>query len=333
VTAAAELRPLSPAAPPRPAPLAEAPLAPQPPPATLTFLEARRMAVARKREPLAAGMARGKVRHGAYRLAYRVFGEGRPIVLVQGLGLPGAFWEPLVPGLVAQGYRVILPDNRGTGFSDYLPAPFSMAELGDELATVIDATCPDEAPLVVGLSMGGMIVQHLALRHPRKLRGLVLTGTSCGLPHSVLPAPKELAGLVGLFTNPTGPSFDQLMTLMAHRDAHRNMVDVFKAWQVAMVEAPTPPTTVVSQLWAATTHSTGRRLRKIRTPTYVLSGADDRVIPARNARILADRIPGASLEVVERAGHVVPFERPELFHRALQRLEARIHSTRHLRIV
>ncbi len=122
------------------------------------------------------------------------------MVLLQGLGLSSAFWFD-VPRLLASDERrprhVIAIDNRGTGRSDKPRRLWTMGTMADDVIAVLDHAGVDSA-FIVGISMGGMIAQHVALRHPSRVRGLVLLATTAGFLMGALPKPATLGRLLSL---------------------------------------------------------------------------------------------------------------------------------------
>jgi pimeloyl-ACP methyl ester carboxylesterase len=215
-------------------------------------------------------------------------------------------------------YRVITIDNRGTGRSDAPGGAYWMADMADDAARVLDAAGAARA-YVVGVSMGGMIAQHVALRHGPRLEGLVLVSTTPGLPHGALPTPRALYALLayGLGRSSREGVLADLILSRAERhradEVHRLLSPILEA------TAPTP-SAFLRQFIGCMLHSTTRRLHHIATPTVVVTGEDDIVIRPRNSRILASRIPRATLEVIPRAGHGAPFTDPMIIPRALARL-------------
>ena len=149
---------------------------------------------------------------GGTRIYYDVLGaDGPHVVLIQGLGLSSTFWFDLPRRLTVEGAspcRVVVVDNRGVGRSDRPWGPYRMGQLADDVAAVLDAAGVARA-FVVGISLGGMIAQHVALRHPGRVAGLGLLATTPGLPYGVIPPAATLWALLRL-DNVTTELSDQL---------------------------------------------------------------------------------------------------------------------------
>src|SRR6185503_20575170 len=116
-------------------------------------------------------------------------GQGNPLLLIMGLGATHEWWGRLLP-VVTPHFRTILLDNRGVGRSDTPPGPYSIAEMADDAVAVLDAAGVENAH-VFGASMGGMIAQEVVLRHPQRVRSLILGCTACG-GRDVVPAAREI---------------------------------------------------------------------------------------------------------------------------------------------
>ena len=258
------------------------------------------------------------------RIHYETRGSGRrTAVLIQGLGLPSSLWfdAPDRLATAADPWRVILPEHRGVGQSDRPFGPYAMRTMADDVAAVLDHAGVGRA-YVVGLSLGGMVAQHLALRHPSKVAGLVLLATTAGFPHILPPNPIALLNFLSLPLSGRlkkehiDRPFARL--LLARRDLHRSH-ELLGGWPAALKTNPTELRGYASHFAAVISHSTGLRLRSLKCPTVIVTGDDDALLPAHNSRILAKLIPGAHLEVVP-GGHIIPATDPECVERSLDRV-------------
>lgn len=245
-------------------------------------------------------------------IAYQTHGvrRGTPIVLLMGLGLPGMIWQPLADDLVGHDFFVVIPDNRGTGHSDAPLPPYAMEQMARDVALVLDAEQIDQA-LVVGVSFGGMLAQHVALAFPERVSGLLLAATTCGVPTGVFPRMEAIWLLLKMVFASTTVTFEEAVELFAHPASTSKVRTLFARWEEVLEELPTPPWAVLGQLLAAAFHHTGDSLSDIRVPTRVVTGDSDFLIPPKNSEILADLIPDATLSVVHKAGHVFIHEHPE----------------------
>lgn len=263
------------------------------------------------------------------RIHYTVHGDRGPaVVLLQGLGLSSRFWFD-IPDMLARDpahpRRVVAIDNRGTGRSTR-PRRIvsSMATMADDVVCVLDHAGIDRAT-VVGISMGGMIAQHVALRHPDRVRGLVLIATTAGVLMGALPETKALARLLTLPLG--GPrAGTNLVRLLLPESKWEKAKEIFREWPRAMREDPTSPATFAAHFLAASTHLVTRRLSRITCPAVVVAGRHDSLIPLKNAEVLARRIPRAELEVIEDASHAVFAEDRDLVRRLVDRLERSIEK-------
>jgi 3-oxoadipate enol-lactonase len=243
--------------------------------------------------------------------------NGATVVLIQGLGLSGRFWFHQPARLAELGYRVVTLDNRGTGDSDALRGPFRLRMYADDVARVMDAVGVDRA-YVVGISMGGMITQHVMLRHEPRVAGAVLLATTPGLPHGRLTSPRSLGRLMSLpFRRDGGRTSASL--LLSRRDLPRAH-ELLAPWAPLFAEHPLHPRTFALQLGAIALHSSAERLKRVNIPTVVIAGAEDQLVPPAASRALADAISGAHFELLPEVGHAIPSVAPDAIERALSRL-------------
>jgi pimeloyl-ACP methyl ester carboxylesterase len=250
---------------------------------------------------------------------------GAAAVLIQGLGLSSRFWFDVPEGLSSgrDPWRVLAPDHRGVGRSDRPLGPYSMSTMADDVAAVLDHAGLDRA-FVVGISLGGMVAQHVAIRHPSRVAGLVLLATTAGFPYTRLPHPIMLARFLALpltgqlKKDHVDPTFARL--LLARKDVPRAR-ELLSGWPRALQMEPTSLRVFAAHFACVVAHSAGAALRRIACPTVIVTGDDDVLLPRQNSYVLARLIPGAQLEVIP-GGHILPANDPECVRRALDRARA-----------
>jgi pimeloyl-ACP methyl ester carboxylesterase len=236
------------------------------------------------------------------RLHYEETGDGLPLLLIAGIPAIASDWLPVAEALAGT-HRVIAFDNRGSGESDTPPGPYTTAELADDAAALLDALGAAPAD-VFGVSMGGMIAQELALRHPASVGRLVLGCTHAATRTAVRP-PKEASRA---FAAEVG--WAERMRLLSPfaftENVDAGLLERFidkKSGDVQSEEG------YRAQIGAVLAHDAAARLGGIGHETLVITGDDDRVIPAANGELLAAEIPGARLVVIPGAGHLFFVER------------------------
>ncbi len=232
---------------------------------------------------------------------YEVRGRGEPLVLIMGLGAHTKGWDMQVPAFSRE-FRVVAFDNRGAGHSDKPAMHYTIPLFADDTAGLMDAL-GIEAAHVYGQSMGGLIAQELALRHPERVRTLVLGSTLCGGRDSVAPATEHISRLVALNGMDPVEAAEKGLPLLYSEEFIAQKREELIQRSLAEAHLRPPPDAFSRQMLAAMHHTTCDRLSQIRCPTLVIAGSDDKIVPAANSRILAERIPGARLVVLPKAGH------------------------------
>jgi 3-oxoadipate enol-lactonase len=248
------------------------------------------------------------VDRGTHRIHYEVHGrnDAPPLLLVMGMAFSSRAWSTL-PALLRQDFRVIQFDNCGSGRSTVPRGLYRTRDMADDAAAVLDAAGVDAA-FVFGISMGGMIAQELALRHPRRVRALVLGATFAG--HLRSRKPSLLTGYDLLRTVAHGRSARpaRVARLLVSSEHYAADPAAFLAWLRCTEHVP--PRIAIRQMTAVALHDTSSRLGNLKVPTLVITGDRDRLVPPANSRRLAALIPGARLVVLPGVGHVFPVERP-----------------------
>jgi pimeloyl-ACP methyl ester carboxylesterase len=246
---------------------------------------------------------------------YELHGEGEPLLMIRGLGSTCEGFKPQVDGL-APHFRVISFDNRCVGRTDQPQEPFTIADMADDTAALLDALDVESAH-VFGVSLGGMVAQEFALRHPRKVRRLVLACTHAG-PRTAARAPDWAIRI-----------FDESRD-MPRRDALKRSVPILFSTKTVdehpelieealavMENNNQPKSSYLLQLGAVMKHDTIDRLSEITHPTLVMTGTEDTLVAPANSRMIAERIPGARLIEFEDTGHVFFTEKPNEVNRVL----------------
>ena len=252
--------------------------------------------------------------NGATEIEYQVFGDANaePILLVNGLGSQMTRWpEAFCERLVAKGYRPIRYDNRDTGLSTWFgdEERYVLADMARDGMAVLDALGIDHAH-IAGVSMGGMIVQRMALDHPSRVRSMT---SIMSAPYASVSSTAQ-AALV-LSKQPPDPKADY-EAFIAHAVGNARTIGSpgypvsdadLRARAVAEHARAFNPAGVVRQRRAI--GADGDRteaLRGLKVPTVVLHGADDPLVQLVDGRASAAAIPGADLRVIPGMGHDLP---------------------------
>jgi poly(3-hydroxyoctanoate) depolymerase len=241
-----------------------------------------------------------------HRVFVTVTGEGDPLLLVPGLGNNVGMWVPFMQQFPKR--RIIRLDAPGTGLSSTPLFPISVPELADLLVAVLDDRGVPWAD-VVGFSYGGAVAQQLAFDHPTRVRRLVLAATNCGLGAfpGWLPAVMSLATPLRYYS----PSFFDRTAAATNGGVTARDQSVRERMINARRSHPPAADGYTMQLLGIFGWSSWHFLRRIPHETLVIAGDDDPLVPVANARMLAERIPNATLEIVAGAGHLLLWDDAE----------------------
>jgi pimeloyl-ACP methyl ester carboxylesterase len=242
-------------------------------------------------------------------LSYERRGSGAPLLLIMGMSGTHLHWgEPFLSELEPS-FDVVAYDHRGVGKSSRVEAPFTIAELADDAAALMAELGWDSAH-VVGISMGGMVAQELALGHPERLRTLTLGCTYAGGADQSLSEPAVVNELMESWSS--GDRERAIRTGFAVNVSARYAADPdhYGDFRRTALALPVAVPVIMEQMRAIAGHDTSERLSRIGVPTLVIHGTEDRMLPAENARWIAAAIPGARLEPMDGVGHLFFWERP-----------------------
>ncbi|HYW03622.1 MAG TPA: alpha/beta hydrolase [Gammaproteobacteria bacterium] len=243
------------------------------------------------------------------RTCFAITGQGTPVVLLHGLQGDLSNFAGLVPGL-AERHRVLAFDQRGSGWTDKPAQRYSTARYADDTARLMDALEIDRAH-VFGVSMGGMVAQEFALRHPQRLRRLVLGCTTAGGPRAVTVESESRESAYEaseLTAEERARRFAEAGFSPGFVPAHP---EVLQRLIAARRERPLDVRALARRRRALEAHDTSRRLADIAASTLVITGLQDRVVSPENSRQLARALPSARLETLDPAGHLFWIERPQ----------------------
>jgi 3-oxoadipate enol-lactonase len=234
-------------------------------------------------------------------------GDGPPVLLIMGLGMNATGWWRTIPVLSA--FRVIAFDNRGVGRSGRVPGPYTVAEMADDAVSVLDQAGVDRAH-VYGISLGGMIAQEVALRHPDRVRSLVLGATTAG-GGELVPADEAVNAFVRLRAQMTAEHAVWASVPINYSERTRLEGGQRIAEDIAQrLRFPVEPQYYSAQLAAA--HGHAAEVAQIRAPTLVVHGDEDVLIRPANGERLAELIPGAELSMWSGAAHLYFTDEPAI---------------------
>jgi pimeloyl-ACP methyl ester carboxylesterase len=241
------------------------------------------------------------------KIHWEIYGEKDPLLLISGVGGGTWTWEDGIEAWSSD-FRVIVFDNIGAGRSSMPDRPYTMEEMADHAAAVLDAAGVEQSG-VVGLSMGGMIAQELTLRHPDRVRRLVLGSTHCGISRRIPPDPN----LIKQFADNSGLSpeeiFDKNLLLLVTPRFLKKGSAVLKRYKERELKAPLQPDYALKrQLGAIAGFDACDRIHQIHVPTLILTAELDKLVPPENGRLISEQISGAVEKSFYDAGHLLHLE-------------------------
>ncbi|HEX6027667.1 MAG TPA: alpha/beta hydrolase [Nitrososphaeraceae archaeon] len=251
-----------------------------------------------------------KVHVGDIDIAYKTFGKGDPILLINGYSFTMDSWDPTLLETLVSNHTVIIFNNRGIGNTTSGTKQFSIEQFANDTAGLLEALNIKKAD-VLAWSLGGRIAQELTLNYPDRIGKLILYAIGCDGKESV-PQSQEVRNE---FVNGTGTAEDRIARLVPlffpqeWRNENPNYLE----------NIPKTTETILNQTLnkqieaAANAPGTCDRLKNITQPTLVIVGTDDAATPAANSLRMAELIPGAWLVQIKGAGHGLMYQYPEQF--------------------
>jgi pimeloyl-ACP methyl ester carboxylesterase len=259
-------------------------------------------------------------------LYYEEEGAGDPLILIQGLAGTHGSWFLQVPTF-RKHFRVITYDARGLGLSRDSGEPYTMRTLADDVVAILDHLTVERSH-VLGLSLGGMVAQELAINYPERVCRLVLAATTPGAEREITPAVRKAFGIPPDVDPSTLDASDyagsgvdmKKVGAIITRLSFNNPLVPWALMRLAQRQGKTQmPDGANRQTDASAEHNTLERLHLIQAPTLVIVGASDRLVSPRSSETLAARIPNAKLFVLRGAPHALYLESFLRFNRAVLR--------------
>ncbi len=250
-----------------------------------------------------------KQRVGDIEIYYEVHGDGpQTLVLIHGATLHSGVFCEQTPEF-ARHFRTLMFDNRGAGRTDKPEEPYTMRQLAADTAGLMNVLQIRRAA-VMGVSMGGMIAQELAINYPERLSCLILACTHFGGKGAMQPAPEMQAAMAAGSAATSEQRQLQLKAAFSDETLGRRPEVVEKVNQIRAIH-PMPPFALKRRMQALAGHDTAERLASLAIPTMVLTGREDNLVARGNAQMIAERIPNAELKELP-GGHIFFLEHPEL---------------------
>ncbi|MBL8160768.1 MAG: alpha/beta fold hydrolase [Anaerolineae bacterium] len=238
------------------------------------------------------------------------YGQGEPLLLLHGAGVSGASWEPQIKTL-ADRFNLIVPDIRGHGGSAQHAEPYSIPQFADDMIALLDAL-GIEGALVCGHSMGGAVAQQMAARYPTRVKALIIAESNFGFDNPFMQAMMSFSGWLSRMIG-----IKRLASMTARQLANRS------PQAVPVIEAGFAPHIANPEnfwnVYQANSQYSGRaELSRIQCPTLVLIAQNNRATHGYG-RTMVQLIPGARLEIIPNAGHLLNWDNTPAFNQAVLR--------------
>jgi pimeloyl-ACP methyl ester carboxylesterase len=256
-----------------------------------------------------------KISANGINIYYETRGKGEPLLLIMGITAPGSVWEKHVAAW-EKDFQCILPDNRGVGQSDKPMGPYSTGMMADDCAALLDELGIAQVK-VVGVSMGSTIAQQLAIRHPQKVKSMVLM---CPWARCDNKAKAIFELMVDCKARFRPEEFSRFVQQLIFSKASWDDPEVYAGMlsdrkNAAFDTNPQPLIGLEGQAAACMEHAVLDQLALLSVPTFVLGGDEDEFTPSWMTKEVADAIPGSELQIYPRSGHAFHWENLDDFNK------------------
>ncbi|MDB5349833.1 MAG: putative hydrolase or acyltransferase of alpha/beta superfamily [Planctomycetota bacterium] len=244
-------------------------------------------------------------------------GPGPVVLLLHGLLLDHSMWDAQL-GTIGSMYRVIAPDLRGHGKSAAPEGIYPVDDLANDVIELLDALRITEPIVIGGLSMGGYVALSIAVRFPKRLRGLMLMNTRAGADAPETAQVREDLAREVDRTGDVEPVVATMLPRLFAAETRRARPDLIEESHRVMSRTPARAVSGTLRGLAVRPDRTAD-LGRIKIPTMVLAGVSDALIPMAESRAMANGLPSAELVVIPDSGHLAPMENPTAANSAILR--------------
>ena len=255
---------------------------------------------------------------GPITINYEERGSGAPLVLIGGITSALQVWDLMVPTL-AKHYRVITPDNRGSGstFVTDDDGDRSPKRMGEDILVLLDGLGLDRVHLL-GASMGGMLVQEFAIAHPERLASLSICCSNVGGTRTITPDREVLEKFFASASQPTTPKDARsALGILIHPDSLTSCADTLDVYIATRDRFPHSPEELGNRAKGLASLDTYEGLTTLDVPTLVMTGSHDQLVPTANSSVIHEAIPDSTYIEIEKTGHIFFAERPDASSAAL----------------
>jgi pimeloyl-ACP methyl ester carboxylesterase len=253
-----------------------------------------------------------KARVNDIEIYYEMKANGFPLIMINGLSEHTGSWDPYLISGLSKRFKLLLFDVRGSGRTDISDKEYSIKLFADDTAGLMNAVGIPRAH-VLGLSLGGMIAQELALSYPERIEKLLLCSTRCGGAQTV-PTPREKS--MRQMIDSGKVSFEEMIKLTLHRffteEFIKNNPEFIKAYIKRRLSVPFSKEAIMRYRRAMATFGICARLPQIKASTLIIHGKQDVVITPENAQLMAEKIPQSKVVYFENSGHLLAEDREKI---------------------
>lgn len=244
-----------------------------------------------------------KVKVNGINMYYEVSGKGMPLVMIQGLAGNHQAWFLQTP-VFRKYYRVVIFDNRGIGKTDQSSKPYTIRTMAEDVIGLMDYLAIDKAH-ILGLSLGGLVAQEIAISYPERVIKLILGSTFAGIEINDNPEMIKALGVSEVTTDVDVKSTDfrKLMSFMVSSAFNRRLFRMVQLPLSKLGMRSINASGYLMQMAAITGYTTLDRLHQINAPTLVITGTGDRLVPPGMSDLISSMIPNARLVKVKGGSH------------------------------